>query len=32
MIFNATVRRTGSCCSATQTTPKPPSPICSRSL
>jgi hypothetical protein len=27
-----TGRRTGSCCSATYTTPKPPSPICSRSL
>src|SRR5262245_24226993 len=31
-IFSATLRRTGSVCSAMKTTPKPPSPICSRSL
>ena len=30
--FSATLRRIGSCCSAMKTTPKPPSPICSRSL
>ena len=32
MIFRATLRRTGCCCSAMNTTPKPPSPICSSSL
>ena len=32
MILRATVRRTGCCCSAMKTTPKPPSPICSSSL
>ena len=32
MIFKATRRRIGFSCSATQTTPKPPSPICSSSL
>ena len=32
MIFSATLRRTGSCCSAMKTTPMPPSPICSSSL
>ena len=31
-IFNATLRRTGCCCSAMNTTPNPPSPICSSSL
>ena len=30
--LSATRRRTGSVCSAMNTTPKPPSPICSRSL
>src|SRR5947209_999427 len=30
--LRATFRRTGSICSAMKTTPKPPSPICSRSL
>ena len=29
--FNATFRRIGCSCSATNTTPMPPSPICSRS-
>ena len=32
MTLSATLRRTGSCCSATKTRPKPPSPICSMSL
>ena len=32
MTFSATLRRTGCCCSAMNTTPKPPSPICSSSL
>ena len=32
MILSATLRRTGSCCSATKTRPMPPSPICSISL
>ena len=32
MIFSATLRRTGCCCSATNTRPMPPSPICSISL
>ena len=32
MIFSATRRRTGSTCSAIQTVPKPPSPICWSSL
>ena len=32
MTFSATLRRTGCCCSATKTRPKPPSPICSISL
>jgi outer membrane protein TolC len=30
--LRATFRRTGCCCSAMKTTPKPPSPICSSSL
>jgi hypothetical protein len=30
--FSATLRRTGSVCSARKTTPNPPSPICSSSL
>ena len=32
MIFRATLRRTGCCCSAMKTTPMPPSPICCSSL
>ena len=32
MIFSATLRRTGCCCSATKTRPMPPSPICSMQL
>ncbi len=32
MILSATLRRTGSCCSAMYTTPMPPSPICWSSL
>ena len=32
MIFSATLRRTGSVCSAMKTTPMPPSPICCSSL
>ena len=31
-ILRATLRRTGCCCSAMNTRPKPPSPICSSSL
>src|SRR5262245_6898150 len=30
--FSATLRRSGCCCSARKTRPKPPSPICSSSL